>query len=77
MELSWGDPFEAAQDGKQQWNGTLSKGEAQRDSTPPTASGRLAGERPDELNGRAVVVGGSKPRSLIVTSGNIVPTPGT
>jgi cytoskeletal protein RodZ len=30
------------------------------------------------LNGRAVVVGGSKPRSLIVTSGNIVPAgPGT
>ena len=26
-----------------------------------------------KLNGRAVVVGGSKPRSLIVTSGNIVP----
>ena len=31
-----------------------------------------------KLNGRAVVVGGSKPRSLIVTSGNIVPAgPGT
>jgi hypothetical protein len=61
--------------GKQVWNGTLSEGEAQRfDAThglwvylgsPENAEMRL--------NGRAVVVGGSKPRSLIVTSRNIVP----
>ena len=30
-----------------------------------------------KLNGRSVVVGGAKPRSLIVTSGDIVPRPGT
>jgi hypothetical protein len=61
--------------GKQVWNGTLSKGEAQRFDarhglwvylgSPENARMRL--------NGRAVVVGGSKPRSLIVTSRNIVP----
>ena len=31
-----------------------------------------------KLNGRSVVVGGSKPRSLLVSSGDIVPAgPGT
>jgi len=66
--------------GAQQWNGTLTRGDAQRFNarhglwvylgSPENVAMRL--------NGRAVVVGGSKPRSLIVTSGDIVPAgPGT
>ena len=66
-------------DGKQKWNGTLSKGEAQRfDATHGLLVFLGSPENIRmQLNGRAVVVGGSKPRSLIVTSDNIVPTPGT
>ncbi len=66
-------------DGKQKWNGTLSKGEAQRfDATHGLLVFLGSPENIQmRLNGRAVVVGGSKPRSLIVTSDNIVPTPGT
>jgi hypothetical protein len=61
--------------GTQQWNGTLSKGEAQRfDATHGLWVYLGSPENVQmRLNGRAVVVGGSKPRSLIVTSGNIVP----
>ena len=66
--------------GKQLWNGTLASGEAQRFSaahglwvyigSPENVKMRL--------NGRGVVVGGSQPRSLIVTAGDIVPAgPGT
>ena len=66
--------------GAQQWNGTLTRGDAQRFDarrglwvylgSPENVAMRL--------NGRAVLVGGSKPRSLIVTSGDIVPAgPGT
>jgi cytoskeletal protein RodZ len=69
-----------SESGRQVWNGTLTSGDAQRFATgkrlwiylgsPENARMRL--------NGRAVVVGGSKPRSLIVTAGDIVPAgPGT
>ena len=61
--------------GKQQWNGTLSKGDAQRFDAAHGLWVYLGSPENVEmkLNGRAVLVGGSKPRSLIVTSGNIVP----
>jgi cytoskeleton protein RodZ len=66
--------------GRQLWNGTLSNRDVQRFDarhglwiylgSPENVTMRL--------NGRGVVVGGSKPRSLIVTSGDIVPAgPGT
>ncbi len=66
--------------GKQVWNGTLTAGDTQwfdvrhglwvYIGSPEYA--RM------QLNGRAASVGGSKPRSLIVTRGNIVPAaPGT
>jgi hypothetical protein len=66
--------------GKQVWNGTLARGDLQRFGaahglwiylgSPENVAMRL--------NGRAVLVGGSKPRSLIVTAGDIVPAgPGT
>jgi hypothetical protein len=69
-----------SENGRQLWNGTLSTGKGQRFSathglwvylgSPENVSMRL--------NGRAVVVGGSTPRSLIVTAGDIVPAgPGT
>jgi hypothetical protein len=61
--------------GKQRWNGTLSKGDTLRfDATRGLWVYLGSPENVQmHLNGRAVVVGGSKPRSLIVTSGNIVP----
>jgi helix-turn-helix protein/uncharacterized protein DUF4115 len=61
--------------GKQRWNGTLSKGDALRFNATRGLWIYLGSPENVKmsLNGRAVVVGGSKPRSLIVTSGNIVP----
>jgi hypothetical protein len=69
-----------SESGRQVWNGTLTSGSRQRFGTghrlwiyvgsPENVRMRL--------NGRGVLVGGSKPRSLIVTSGDIVPAgPGT
>ncbi len=66
--------------GEQRWNGTLTKGESQR-FDPKHGLWVYLGSPENvamKLNGRAVVVGGAKPRSLIVTSGDIVPAgPGT
>jgi Helix-turn-helix domain/RodZ C-terminal domain len=69
----------ASSDGKEQWNGTLAKGEAQRFDASRGLLVFLGSPENVQmrLNGRGVVVGGSKPRSLIVTSGNIVPAPGS
>jgi cytoskeleton protein RodZ len=66
--------------GLQQWNGTLTKGEVQRFDARHGLWVYLGSPEnvAMKLNGRAVVVGGSKPRSLIVTSSDIVPAaPGT
>ncbi len=66
--------------GAQRWNGTLTKGEVQR-FTVKRGLWVYIGSPENvamKLNGRSVVVGGSKPRSLIVTSGDIKPAgPGT
>jgi hypothetical protein len=66
--------------GTQLWNGTLSKGDVQR--FDPTHRLWVYLGSPENvrmrLNGRPAIVGGSKPRSLIVTARNIVPAgPGT
>jgi hypothetical protein len=69
-----------SESGRQVWNGTLTSGESQRFDA---ARGLWVYIGSPEnvrmkLNGRAVLVGGAKPRSLIVTSGDIVPAgPGT
>jgi cytoskeleton protein RodZ len=66
--------------GLQQWNGTLTKGEVQRFDARRGLWVYLGSPEnvAMKLNGRGVVVGGSKPRSLIVTSSDIVPAaPGT
>ena len=66
--------------GKQVWNGTLTSGDAQRFDARRGLWVYLGSPENVRmrLNGRAVVVGGSKPRSLIVTAGDIVPAgPGT
>jgi hypothetical protein len=64
-----------SESGRQVWNGTLTSGESQRFAA---AHGLWVYIGSPEhvrmkLNGRAVLVGGAKPRSLIVTSGDIVP----
>jgi Helix-turn-helix domain/RodZ C-terminal domain len=69
-----------SESGEQVWNGTLTSGEAQR-----FAAGRrlwvYIGTPENvamQLDGTSVPVGGSQPRSLIVTAGNITPAgPGT
>jgi helix-turn-helix protein/uncharacterized protein DUF4115 len=69
-----------SESGKQLWNGTLSAGDAQRFGAARGLWVYLGSPENVQmrLNGRGVVVGGSKPRSLIVTSGNIKPAgPGT
>jgi hypothetical protein len=66
--------------GVQRWNGTLTRGEAQRFAVKRGLWVYIGSPEnvTMKLNGRSVVVGGSKPRSLIVTSGDIVPAgPGT
>jgi hypothetical protein len=66
--------------GTQQWNGTLSKGDVQRFDTRHGLWVYLGSPENVrmKLNGRPALVGGSKPRSLIVTAGNIRPAgPGT
>jgi hypothetical protein len=66
--------------GVQRYQGTLEKGEVMR---RPVEHGLWVYIGSPEnvamkLNGRSVIVGGSKPRSLIVTAGNIEPAgPGT
>jgi Helix-turn-helix domain len=66
--------------GKQIWNGTLTTGKAQH-FAPGRRLWMYLGSPENvrmRLNGRAVVVGGSEPRSLIVTAGDITPAgPGT
>jgi hypothetical protein len=69
-----------SESGAQQWNGTLTHGEAQRFDARHGLWVYLGSPEnvAMKLNGRAVLVGGSKPRSLIVTSGDIRPAgPGT
>ena len=69
-----------SESGKQMWNGTLTRGDAQRFDAGRRLWVYLGSPENVRmrLNGRAVVVGGAKPRSLIVTAGNIVPAgPGT
>jgi Helix-turn-helix domain len=66
--------------GRQVWNGTLTTGEMQRFGTGKRLWMYLGSPENVrmKLNGRGVLIGGSKPRSLIVTSGDIVPAgPGT
>jgi hypothetical protein len=71
---------QGSESGKQVWNGTLTSGDAQRFDARHglwvyIGSPENVGMK---LNGRSVLVGGAKPRSLIVTSGDIVPAgPGT
>ena len=69
-----------SESGRQVWNGTLTSGSRQWFGTGKRLWVYIAS--PEyvrmRLNGRSVVVGGSKPRSLIVTSQDIVPAgPGT
>jgi hypothetical protein len=69
-----------SESGKQVWNGTLTTGNAQRFGTGKRLWVYIGSPENVRmrLDGRGVLVGGSKPRSLIVTSGNIVPAgPGT
>ena len=66
--------------GRQVWNGTLTSGEMQRFGTGKRLWMYLGSPENVRmrLNGRVILVGGSKPRSLLVTSGDIVPAgPGT
>jgi hypothetical protein len=66
--------------GRQVWNGTLTTGEMQRFGTGKRLWVYLGSPENVRmrLNGRGVLVGGAKPRSLIVTSRDIVPAgPGT
>jgi hypothetical protein len=66
--------------GRQLWQGTLSDGDTQRFDARHGLWVYLGSPENVvmKLNGRPVLVGGSKPRSLIVTAGNIVPAgPGT
>jgi cytoskeleton protein RodZ len=62
-----------SESGKQLWNGTLSTGDAQRFAAARGLWVYLGSPENVQmrLNGRGVVVGGSRPRSLIVTSGDI------
>ncbi|HEY7602629.1 MAG TPA: helix-turn-helix domain-containing protein [Gaiellaceae bacterium] len=66
--------------GRQVWNGTLTNGSMQRFGTGKRLWVYIGSPENVRmrLNGRGVLVGGSKPRSLMVTSGDIVPAgPGT
>ena len=66
--------------GHQVWNGTLTAGSRQRFGTGKRLWVYIGSPENVRmrLDGRGVLVGGSKPRSLIVTSGDIVPAgPGT
>ncbi len=66
--------------GKQKWNGTLAKGEAQRFDVKRGLWVYIGSPEnvAMKLNSTPVTVGGSKPRSLMVTSRNVVPAgPGT
>jgi hypothetical protein len=66
--------------GRQVWNGTLTNGNAQRFGTGKRLWVYIGSPENVRmrLDGRGVLVGGSKPRSLIVTAGDIVPAgPGT
>jgi helix-turn-helix protein/uncharacterized protein DUF4115 len=66
--------------GAQLWNGTLTPGDTQRFDSRHGLWIYLGSPENVRmtLNGRSVVVGGSKPRSLIVSSGDIAPAgPGT
>jgi helix-turn-helix protein len=66
--------------GRQVWNGTLTAGSRQRFGTGKRLWVYIGSPENVRmrLNGRGVLVGGAKPRSLIVTSGDIVPAgPGT
>jgi len=69
-----------SESGRQVWNGTLTKGSMQRFGTGKRLWVYIGSPENVrmQLNGRGVLVGGSKPRSLMVTSGDIVPAgPGT
>ena len=69
-----------SEQGRQLWNGTLAPGEAQRFSAAHGLWVYIGSPEnvKMQLNGRGVVVGGSQPRSLIVTAADIVPAgPGT
>ena len=69
-----------SESGSQVWNGTLTNGSMQRFGTGKRLWVYIGSPENVRmrLNGRGVLVGGSKPRSLIVTSGDIVPAgPGT
>ena len=66
--------------GRQVWNGTLTAGSRQRFGTGKRLWVYIGSPENVRmrLDGRGVLVGGAKPRSLIVTSGDIVPAgPGT
>jgi hypothetical protein len=66
--------------GAQLWNGTLTRGEAQRFAVKRGLWVYIGSPEnvAMKLNGTPVTVGGSKPRSLVVTSGNVKPAgPGT
>jgi cytoskeletal protein RodZ len=69
-----------SESGRQVWNGTLTAGSRQIFGTGKRLWVYIGSPENVRmrLNGRGVLVGGSKPRSLIVTSGDIVPAgPGT
>jgi hypothetical protein len=69
-----------SESGRQVWNGTLTTGSRQVFGTGKRLWVYIGSPENVRmrLNGRGVLVGGSKPRSLIVTSGDIVPAgPGT
>jgi hypothetical protein len=69
-----------SESGRQVWNGTLTKGSMQRFGTGKRLWVYIGSPENVRmrLNGRGVLVGGSKPRSLMVTAGDIVPAgPGT
>jgi hypothetical protein len=69
-----------SESGRQVWNGTLTTGSRQVFGTGKRLWIYIGSPENVRmrLNGRGVLVGGSKPRSLIVTSGDIVPAgPGT
>jgi hypothetical protein len=69
-----------SESGRQVWNGTLTNGSMQRFGTGKRLWVYIGSPENVRmrLNGRGVLVGGSKPRSLMVTSGDIVPAgPGT
>jgi hypothetical protein len=66
--------------GRQQWNGTLTKGEMQRFGVKRGLWVYIGSPEnvAMKLNGTPVSVGGARPRSLLVTSGNVTSAgPGT